>query len=78
MIGRKLFLDKRRPGRVVIETRDDVITVSPSIRAKDIVFAAMGICKMNRVEPMASPSLSITWRVKKLIDEFAIGIRIFI
>ena len=62
MIRCQLLANESCPRRVAIEAVDDIIPVTPSVRPKHIMFAAMRIGEVNGIKPVPRPAFSVTRR----------------
>ena len=66
-IGGELLADEAVPRRVPIETSNHIVAEAPGVRPEVVVLKAVGVGKMNRVQPMARPALAIARRGQQLI-----------
>ena len=75
-IGGDLLTDEPVPRRVAIETGNDIIAKPPGVGPENVVFIAMGIRKMNRIQPVPRPTLAVPRRGQQSIYQHLIGLRI--
>ena len=70
-IRRELLADEALPRHIAVQRADDVVAVTPSVRAEDVVLEAMRVCEVNRVEPVARPALAVTRGGEQPVGELA-------
>ena len=75
-ICRQLITDESRPRYVAVECINDVIPKWPGVVAANVVFVAMRIGKVDRVQPVSSPTFAVAWRSQQPIDSFFICERV--
>ena len=70
----QLLLDEFIIRFVFVERVNDVIAVSPHVRLICIALITVCFCVPDKVKPMPSPLLTISWRLQNFINEFLISV----
>ena len=74
-VAGQLFFQKACVRFVVVERTNHVVSVGPGIEARLVFVVAMRLTIVNRVQPVSSPTFSITWRRQQTVDQFFVGER---
>ena len=70
-----LLADKTVVRLIVIEGANNVVPVTPRMRAYGIVLKAIGLGEAGEVEPVPPPALTISRGGEQAVDELFVGLR---
>ena len=74
LVPRNLHLNKTIIRHVLIEGLDDPIPIRPTVQPREVPLEAIALPEANHVEPMPSPTLTISRGLQKLIDQQPISL----
>ena len=72
-ISCNLLLNEPSIRLIAIERADDVVSVRPGVRTHFVFIVTVGLAKMHHIEPVPSPTFSVTWGIQQLIDDSSVS-----
>jgi len=70
-----LLADELVVGEIGVETVDDIIAVTPRVRAELVVFETVTLGVADHVQPVAAPTFAVVRRGEQSVHQSSLGVR---
>ncbi len=77
-VARDLFADESVIGFVGVERADDIVPVRPRIVPPLVLVVAVRVAIVDHIKPMPPPTFTVAGRIQQAIDQFLVGIGVWI